>query len=270
MSFYLKHSDTPNLLHVYEHVISLCIHRKLQQNGYNPYVDYALKGETHDSGYSVISLEIYNKRAKGIVNPKYLNELTVDDRDVYVGYLQVLAEEGITFRFVKPGDDLMGELNRLHATPWVEEASHLDDTGRQIIKDKTLGEDSPIGVADYSMSLNLGNTDLNGAALEGVAAVIGHTAQASLSNQRGYYREVMKVTKTGLHLGYRVAEVLIDDISIEDDLFLSKEIVRNLIHSQSFRTLLMELLGQQDISMALASIEGSVETWSVQDCLVRR
>jgi hypothetical protein len=164
----------------------------------------------------------------------------------------------------------MSEMNRLHAIPWTEVSSRLDHKGRHMIIDNTLEEDSSMEVVDYRMNLNLESTGLDRVALKGVFAAIGHTAQVSLSNQRGYYRDVMKETKIGLNIGYRVAELLIHDISMEDDLLLAKESVRDLMNSQSFKVLLMECIGSHDVDIALALIEESVESWSVQDCLVGR
>lgn len=267
MTLYLKHSDNPNLLHVYEHVVSIRLHEKLQQEGYFPYVDYALKAITHDSGYSSMSLEIYNNELRG-VDLKYLNQITFSDEDISKAYLQVIAEEGVTFRLVSPEDNLKDEISKLHASSWTEELKDVDYDSRQMISDKTLLEDDSIVVDEYKMELNFDGVGLQSSVQEDVFSAIGHTLQVYLSNRRGYYRETMELRKAGIVIGFKVPRFVANDINIEDDLAIAKQILYQLLRSRSFDLLFSKHLNNQDASLIRESIKRSIESWSSTNCTI--
>lgn len=267
MTLYLKYSDNPNLLHIYEHVVSIRLHEKLQQEGYFPYVDYALKAITHDSGYSSMSLEIYNNELRG-VDLKYLNQITFSDEDISKAYLQVIAEEGVTFRLVSPEDNLKDEISKLHASSWTEELIDVDYDSRQMISDKTLLEDDSIVVDEYKMELNFDGVGLQSSVQEDVFSAIGHTLQVYLSNRRGYYRETMELRKAGIAIGFKVPRFIASEIDMEDDLKVSKQIISQLLHSQSFESLFSKKLEHQELSGIIESIEKSIENWSPTNCTI--
>lgn len=260
---FTKASSNPNVLHVYEHVVSARIHDGMRAAGYYCYVDYALKARTFDRGYCFLEIELYNNASLPTVFGKNLNGVAFDKMDVQRAYLQVLAEEGNSFGFLSPSSNLVDEMIAIDALGWKSTNANEIESDLPLVEDSVLADDGPIEVKNYTIELNveLGNFDLPSA--EDILKAFGHNMQVDLSNERGYYRELMEVSDEGIKLVFNVVKASV--INIGEDLSYLKKIAGELVRSGSFHKFLYTNFSEKEFDSLVVILESFIAKWST-DC----
>ena len=259
---FTKSSNSPNLLHIYEHVISARIHNNMRRAGYYCYADYALKARTFDSGNCFLDIELYDNNHSPALFGQNLSEITFDEADIQHAYLQVLAEESRVFGFLSPTNNLPDEMAAIHASDWSIAKINEIDSNMPNNDDGLLAYGNSIKINDYIIKLKIGLNALKPTLIEDVLKVIGHNIQVHISNEYGYYREFMEISADGINLGFRVLK---STVSIQRDLSYVKSMANELMRAKSFRRLFASL-NQEEFDMLIANMGSSFEAWSA-DCL---
>jgi hypothetical protein len=259
---FTKSSSSPNLLHVYEHIISARIHGHMRSVGYYCYIDYALKARTFNNGHCFLELDLYDKNSLPTVLEQNLSGIKFNDTDIQRAYYQVLAEDGRLYGFSSPTYNLLDEMVAMHALSWNLTKSNVTNSKLSITDDRLRVYDDPIEIKDYAMSLKIELDNFSPIFAKDILKAIGHNLQVHLSNERGYYRELMEVGDNSVELGFRVVGAA---VNIERDLSYIKSMANELVRAKSFRRL-SATLNDKEFGSLVATLESSFEAWSV-DCL---
>lgn len=256
MTTYVKYSTQPNLLHLYEHVVSIHVHDLLRSEGYYVYLDYALSALTYDAGYSTFTLEIYNPNLATVFNAEMLFDFTIDEKTIMASYRQLINEEGTTFAL--HSDDLSSVLNGIHASPWSERAdAKLNIPHNEVIDTILVREYRGLDLSTYSLSMNFNSLAMDAKSRSSLLLLLGHNIQVFISNLTGYYREDLRIAGDNVELSFRVASPLNESIDYQNDIKLAKEILLKMSSSIPFDLLIETSIDDKKYNEIINSISYS-------------
>ncbi|RWZ78558.1 MAG: hypothetical protein EOT05_02300 [Candidatus Microsaccharimonas sossegonensis] len=228
---YKKYSPRPNILHLYEHVVSIHIHEQLRKMGYYCYVDYAIKAQTHDQGLATITIEVYNSMLETEWSDLLLWNFEITDALIQIAYYQFLAEEGVLFT-VKNAN-LKEELEVEHSNGW--QTTKNIDTPKDISgKDDTalVASSKDIPLLSYDIVLNFQKKEVAKESYHDALLTLGHNIQVHLSNKKGYYRSEFSVIGNEIKLSFQVIELLSNTLGQSDSL-IATGVIEELIESEA-------------------------------------
>lgn len=123
----VKYHPCVQLAHLYEHLFVGTVSEVLYQQGQYKFLDYAINGETYESGVIIISAESYTATTQHFL--EQLTTIKIDLGEDKSGYMpatralsQLISEEPLAL-FVGDADKIIHELKKLDLEPW----QNLDD-----------------------------------------------------------------------------------------------------------------------------------------------
>lgn len=128
-----KISKSIQLAHLYEHLFCAAIDRHFSSSKLYPYLDYFLEGTTYYGGVIILELDLRSKAAEKIAFAVHKLQPQLDDRNISIATMQLIAEKQVLFKF-RDLDSVRRALNVLQASPWQDiDSAEIIDT-KQIAK----------------------------------------------------------------------------------------------------------------------------------------
>lgn len=190
----IKHYDSIELSHLYEHLFFATIHNFFRDHGLHPYLDYNVHGQSFPRGIIYIEVDFYTDAARSLA--KEIPQLNIDLQfeTVTIGVSQIIAEkeqsmDGLGYEAIRRA------LTELHEQPWqyIDDV-HILDTGKVRMKSGALfaikGRLAPARKLQTAVSLDAPFMSSSRELLplfHGLAALILERLQIDIVAAFGYY-----------------------------------------------------------------------------------